>query len=170
MMRSWLLAVSICAIFAATGRAQNQPAMPKSGPPSFAFVHDVDKSQNLIYVRTIEYVPEERTATVSEVVEANGQKIQVPKTVKVTVAVPVMRVTKWDAEKGVAINGAGKKLSRDDLFEQLKAGDTIFLYGGALDQAFLKPLKENVVLLQMQASSGAIPPMNVPEPIPAPKK
>jgi hypothetical protein len=169
MMRTWLVAASICAIVTTIGRAQNQPPIPKSAPPAFAFVHDLDKSQNLVFVRTIEYLQRAETRTVPEIVERNGQKFQLTKQVTVMVVVPVTSVTKWDAGKGTAINGAGNKLSREELFQQLRAGDTIMTYSGDLDQAFLKLLKDNVVLIQMQASSAVIPAMG-PEPIPGPKK
>ena len=178
MMRTSIAATVVLITLATFGRAQNDPARlgvgdtiavaaAKSAPPSFAFVHDLDKSQNLVYVLTIEQVPREETRTVTETVEQNGKAFQVTRLIKVRVYVPVSRVTKWDASKGTAINGAGKKLSREDLFQQLKAGDTILTYSGDLDQAFLKPLKENVVLLQMPPP---VAPMNTPEPISGPKK
>ena len=169
MLRSWILTIAVLASMATVGSAQNQPPIPKSAPPSFAFVHDLDKSQNLVLVRTVEYVQRAETRTVPEIVERNGQKFQVTKQVTVMVVVPVTSITKWDAVKGTAINGAGNRLSREELFQQLKSGDTILTYSGDLDQSFLKLLKDNVVLLQMKAPSAVIPPMG-PEPISGPKK
>jgi hypothetical protein len=171
MTRNWIAATVVLATMATVGWAQkNEPVTPKSGPPTFAFVYDLDKSQNLVYVQTIEFVPREETRMVVETIDENGRKFQVTRQVKVYVYVPVSRVTKWDAEKGAAINGAGKKLTREDLFQQLRAGDSILIYSGEVDPMFLKPLKENTILLQMETPPTVIAPMKVPEPIPAPKK
>ena len=171
MTRLWILASAVLASMATIGSAQkNEPFAPKSAPPTFAFVYDLDKSQNLVYVLTVEYVPRVETRTVPETVEQNGKTFTVTRQVAVTVYVPVSRVTKWDAEKGGAINGAGKKLSREDLYQQLRAGDGILIYSGDLDKAFLKPLKENTVLLQVASTPAVMQPAGVPEPIPPPKK
>ncbi|HLW64509.1 MAG TPA: hypothetical protein VKS79_04255 [Gemmataceae bacterium] len=171
MTRILMAAIVVPAIIAGVGRAQkNEPVAPKSAPPTFAFVYDLDKSQNLVYVQTLEYVPRQETRTVTENIEENGKTFRVNRQVTVTVYVPVSRVTKVVVEKINAINGAGKKLSRDDLFQQLKAGDSILLYSGELDPVFLKPLKEKTILLQMETSPPIVPPMTVPEPIPPPKK
>src|SRR5579864_6367550 len=171
MTRNWIAAIVVLATMISVGRAQkNEPVAPKSAPPTFAFVHELDKSQNLIYVRIVNFVPCSETRTVQETVEKDGKKSTVAKqmTVKSYISLPLYE--KVAAEKVNAINGAGKKLSRDDLFQQLKAGDSILLYSGELDPVFLKPLKEKTILLQMETSPPIVPPMTVPEPIPPPKK
>ena len=171
MMRCWIAAVVSIAFLVVRGEAQNQPVAPKSPAPGFAFVNDLDKSQNLVYVQTIELVPRQETRTVTENVEQNGRTFQVTKEVSVTVMAPVTRITKWDATKANAINSAGKKLSPEELFQLLRAGDTILVYTSEnVDPSFLKPLKENVVLLQMQPPPVILKPNLAPEPLPGPKK
>ncbi|HEV3143849.1 MAG TPA: hypothetical protein VGZ47_08205 [Gemmataceae bacterium] len=171
MMRCRFAAAVSLFVLVASSQAQNQPMAPKSPAPSFAFVHDLDKSQNIVYVQTIELVPREESRVVNKSVEQNGRKVTVPEEIKVTVYVPVTRITKWDAGKNTAINTAGKKLSPGQLFQQLKAGDTILIYTSeSVDPSFLKPLKENVVLLQMQPPPVILKPQLAPEPIPGPKQ
>jgi hypothetical protein len=170
MLRTWIAAIVVLAAMPTVGRAQKEPVAPKSPPPMFATVHDVDKNQNLVYLLMIEFALRQETRNVTEFVEQNGQKIPVTKVVNTMAYVPVSRVMLWDFEKAVATNGAGKKLSREDLFQQLKAGDSILIYVKDLDPVFLKPLKENAILLQMETFPALMDPMRAPKPIPAPKK
>lgn len=171
MMRWWIAAALGLTFLVVRGEAQNQPVAPKSPAPAFAFVHDLDKSQNLVYVQTIELVPRQETRTVTKTVEQNGKTFQVNEEVTVTVMAQVTRVTKWDATKGTAISSGGKKLSLEELFQRLRAGDTILVYTSeSVDPSFLNPLKENVVLLQMQPPPVILKPNLAPEPLPGPKK
>jgi hypothetical protein len=164
MSRSWFLVVLGLALTAGLSQAENQPV---SRPPVVAFVRDLDRSKGLIVITMPEFVPVVEMREVTEEVEVNGKKMVVKKLVSVNVITTVTKDVAWNAEKGTAINRAGKRYSKDELFKQLKAGDKIIVFWAKeIDPMYLKGLKEDVVLLKMQVPTVLAP---IPEPVPPTK-
>jgi hypothetical protein len=172
MLRLCILTVLGLALCADWSYGENAPP-PR--PPSVAFVRDLDKGKNVIVVTMSEIVPVVEEREVTEEVEVNGKKIPVTKLVKVTVLTPLLKDVVWNAEKGMAINRAGKRLSKDDLFKQIKADDKIIIFWTKeIDPVYLKGLKEDVFLIKMELpvvlapNPESVPPKK-PEPLPRPK-
>jgi len=167
MLRLWILLVLSLSLVADRSPAENGPLPP---PPRSVSILDLDKSKNIVVLGVPAVIVEIQVREIPELVEVLGKKVPVTKQIIVNVVTTVIKEVKWDTQKGHAINSAGKKISREELFQKLKAGDTILIYSTKnVDPSYLKTLKDDVILLH---ASGEMPglPIVPPEPIPPPKQ
>jgi hypothetical protein len=119
--------------------AMAQPA----SPPQFRKVHAVDRETNEVQFAVTEYVMEVREVEVE--VEVNGMKVLEKR--RFTVVVPRIVLTGMKLEGIDVMTGEGKKLSRDEAFQRLAAGQIVVFATNALAPEYMKVLAKDAIIL-----------------------
>src|SRR5688500_19622191 len=102
-----------------------QPPATAPAPPQLVVVESVLPGQETVTFYLVELVHQKQLIPVTETVVVNGQQIQVTKIAEQTATVPVFIKKTWSAKDAKANDVAGNVLTKEVLFERLKAGDAV---------------------------------------------
>ncbi|MCI0641626.1 MAG: hypothetical protein L0Y72_17675 [Gemmataceae bacterium] len=124
---------------------QERPEFPSGPQPIFAVVSGVEPAAGTIQVRRLEAV--QVAVNVPESVNVNGQAITVMRTVHRQESRMVEVV--YALEKTQAQTAGGKKLTKEEVGKQLKAGSVVLISadGRPVDPVYLRAIQTDTVVL-----------------------
>jgi len=151
-----------CVAVASVAIAEEKTPLPKTAPPTFLFISEIDKDRFLVEVR--EMVPVTREIEVK--VEKNGRIVLEKRAV--TEYMTVARMVAYPLKDAKILDAEGKELKKEDAWKTLKPGMAVLVTTdkNGVDPAYLKLLSRDALILVMPPKTGVAPPV-VPVP-PAP--
>jgi hypothetical protein len=128
---------------------------PDGAPaPRPAVVATVDAGNGVIVLDAVVQVPVTSRVPVQETREVDGREEVVTTWMPVTELRAEKRQVRWAARGNQALDVSGARLDEDQLWDRVRAGDTVLLVEGrSLDPAWRKVLKPEVVILTQTASA-----------------
>ena len=135
---------------AAPAPAETKANTPIKGPaPVLGRVGKIDADKGTVEVRSLESVSTTRTVyVVVPVKRAGGTVEHVPQARNFTDTYTLMKSLSWSGKTGQALDGQGKKIADELLWQRLRPGETVlYLDADAVDSAWLRVLKPDAVIL-----------------------
>ncbi len=136
------------------GGGSRAPSPDGTPAPRPAVVATVDADEGVIVLDAVVQVPVTRRVPVQETREVDGREEVVTRWEAVTELRAEKRQVRWAARGNQALDVSGARLDGDQLWDRVRAGDTVLLVeGGSLDPAWRKVLKPEVVILTQTAAA-----------------
>ena len=138
--------------------ASKTVAAPTNAPPTMVTVGQIDRNIGEIRVKVLQQIPVTVTKIVQEIVNVNGNQVTVQRAVAETTMKTQISERKVKIDGTLKIMEAtGEKMATEKFFDRIKAGDTILhAHGAAIDEAWLRVLRPNVIVLLDPAPPQAV--------------
>jgi hypothetical protein len=155
MNRSFGVLALLVLLVGSVAAQDKGPAFPQTVAPEFNQVWAVNRGKEVLGLVVQEQVPVAREVTVP--VDRDGRQVKEKRTI--TEMVTVTRVQEFAVQDLQASDGAGKKLTGDELLRRIKVGQMVLTTRDpkGVDPAFRAVLSPDAVILVLPKGQKVIP-------------